>query len=130
MKVAFPVEQDRGLDSEIHGHFGSAPGFVVVDTVSMSVGYVPNSNSGHAHGMCTPLSSFEGRMPDAVVAAGMGAGALGKLRGGGVEVYLSSIGTVRAAVEELRSGRLLPADPASACGMHGGGHGSGCGHHD
>ena len=32
MKIACPVDMDAGLDSRICGHFGSAPGFVLVDT--------------------------------------------------------------------------------------------------
>ena len=32
MKVCFPTETLQGLDSRVYGHFGSAPGFVIVDT--------------------------------------------------------------------------------------------------
>ncbi len=31
MKICFPVEQHEGLESQVYGHFGSAPSFVVVD---------------------------------------------------------------------------------------------------
>ncbi|RME41495.1 MAG: diguanylate cyclase, partial [Deltaproteobacteria bacterium] len=37
MKVCFPVNNDQGLESEVYGHFGSAPAFVVVDTESHEV---------------------------------------------------------------------------------------------
>lgn len=128
MKAGFPVEQDNGLDSKICSHFGSAPGFILADTDSMTAVFISNRNGDHVHGMCQPLAAFQDCMPDAMVASGMGAGALSRLRESGIEVYLTPAGTVRAALEELRSGRLSPADPATACSMHGGGHGGGCGH--
>jgi predicted Fe-Mo cluster-binding NifX family protein len=37
MKICFPVESDKGLDSEVFGHFGSAPTFVVFDTEAKSI---------------------------------------------------------------------------------------------
>ena len=33
MKVAFPVQDDRGLDSGVYGHFGSARFFLIVEIV-------------------------------------------------------------------------------------------------
>ncbi len=53
MKVAIPVAEDRGLDSEIYGHFGSAPVFVLVDSETMSVQALGNAEGtcgGHAEG--------------------------------------------------------------------------------
>lgn len=32
MKICFPVQQDKGMESAVYHHFGSAPLFVVVDT--------------------------------------------------------------------------------------------------
>jgi len=32
MKLCIPISEDRGLDSPICGHFGSAPAFLLVDT--------------------------------------------------------------------------------------------------
>ncbi len=128
MRIACPVDGDAGLDSRICGHFGSAPGFVVVDTASMSPVYIVNPSASHSHGMCQPIAAFGDSLPDAVVAAGMGAGALSKLRAAGVEVYLSALPTVKETVDGVVSGRIAPADPASACSMHHGEHGGGCGH--
>lgn len=128
MKMAFPVDGNAGMESRICGHFGSAPGFVVVDTGSMSSLYIMNAAGSHSHGMCQPLAAFGDSLPDAVVAAGMGAGALSKLRAAGVEVYLSPLPTVKESVDGVLSGRIVPADPASACSMHLGEHGGGCGH--
>ena len=32
MKIGFPVNSPEGLQSEVYGHFGSAPAFVIVDS--------------------------------------------------------------------------------------------------
>ncbi len=32
MKICFPVKEDKGLDSVLYGHFGTAPIFIVCDT--------------------------------------------------------------------------------------------------
>lgn len=32
MKICFPVSKVNGMESEVYGHFGSAPSFVVIDT--------------------------------------------------------------------------------------------------
>lgn len=128
MKIACPVDMDAGLDSRICGHFGSAPGFVLVDTSAMSSAFIANPAASHTHGMCQPIAAFGNDLPDAVVAVGMGAGALSKLRAAGVEVYLSPLPTVRESIDGVLSGRIAPADPASACSMHHGAHGGGCGH--
>ena len=31
MKIAFPTQDNKGLESAVYSHFGSAPFFVVVD---------------------------------------------------------------------------------------------------
>ena len=36
MKICFPAETLQGMNSVVYGHFGSAPGFVIVDTQDMS----------------------------------------------------------------------------------------------
>jgi predicted Fe-Mo cluster-binding NifX family protein len=37
MNVCFPVMENQGMESEVYGHFGSAPGFVIVDIVTSAV---------------------------------------------------------------------------------------------
>ncbi len=125
MRIACPVRADLGLESPICEHFGSAPGFVVVDTATMAAAYLPNPGHEHGHGMCRPLAAFEGDLPDAVAAAGMGAGALEKLSASGIEVYIVSASTVGEAVAAVVSGGAPKAGPWSVCAGHGH-HGGGC----
>jgi predicted Fe-Mo cluster-binding NifX family protein len=37
MRICFPTENLQGLDSTVYGHFGSAPGFIIVDTGSEGI---------------------------------------------------------------------------------------------
>jgi predicted Fe-Mo cluster-binding NifX family protein len=132
MIIAIPIEDDKGLDSLVCGHFGSAPGFLIVDTESSACRAVSNRNLHHVHGACTPLASLQGEKLDGIVVGGIGGGALAKLRAAGLSVYLASAPTVRKTVEALKAGSLSKVEPGMACGhhgqAHGDGHGHGCGH--
>lgn len=125
MRIACPVSTDEGVGSRMHEHFGSAPGFVVIDSVSMETTYIPNPNREHGHGMCSPLGAFTGNPPDAVAVVGIGAGALGKLAASGIDVYMVSVATAGEAVQMVTSGKAVKAGPGSACAGHGH-HGGGC----
>ena len=127
MNICVPVKEDKGLQSPISLHFGSASLFVVFDTESGAVRALANRNHEHAHGMCQPLLSLEGEKIDGIVVGGIGMGALSKLQAAGIRVFLCGEGTVSDAVDAYRAGALQEASPATACQHHGGG--GGCGGH-
>jgi len=126
MKVCIPVNEDRGLDSPVCGHFGSAPLFLVVDTETSACRALPNANQHHAHGMCRPLDAIRGEPLDALVVGGIGLGALTRLRESGLDVWISDRPDVKATLAALADGSLRRADPAGACAGHG--HGQAHGH--
>ena len=61
MKICVPTATDAGLEAPVFGHFGSAPFFTVVDTDDGKVEVIPNTNSHHAHGTCSPTSLISAR---------------------------------------------------------------------
>ncbi|MCK5580111.1 MAG: NifB/NifX family molybdenum-iron cluster-binding protein [Candidatus Omnitrophica bacterium] len=124
MRICFPVESDKGLDSEVFGHFGSAPIFIVFDTKTKSIDTINNQDSSHTHGMCSPLKGLEGKMVDAIVVGGIGAGAINKLNGMGIKVYRASQGSVQDNVGLFENNTLSEITVDLACG----GHAGGCGH--
>lgn len=126
MKIAIPVGADRGLESLVYGHFGSAPVFVMVDLETMAVESLGNANQAHVHGQCSPMKALAGTRPDAVVVGGIGAGALVGLRQAGIKVYRAEGGTVAEVVALLKGGDLKEITPQDTCAGHGGG--SGCHH--
>ncbi|MHC1744723.1 MAG: NifB/NifX family molybdenum-iron cluster-binding protein [Syntrophobacteraceae bacterium] len=124
MKICFPVNDMKGLESNVYEHFGSAPGFVVVDTEARSVEEIHNGDLHHAHGMCQPMAALGGLKVDGVVVGGIGMGALMKLQGLGIHVFRANPGTVAQNLEYLRSGFLQPFGAQQVCQ----GHGDGCAH--
>ena len=60
MKVCFPVMENQGLESQVFGYFGSAPGFVVVDMASSVITAISNSDQIHQHGACYPVAGLGG----------------------------------------------------------------------
>ena len=127
MKVCLPISKNLGLDSPVHGHFGSAPGFLAVDTETLAAEAILNANLNHAHGGCSPVKALAGCKPDAALVGGLGAGALAGLRQMGVRVYLVPGGTAAEAVRQFKEGKLRELTDLATCGGHA--HGTdGCGH--
>lgn len=139
MNICVPITEDKGLESDVSAHFGSAPIFLIVDTESGACRAIPNRNLHHGHGMCQPLLSLRGETIDGVVVGGIGRGALGKFQAANILVYLSESPTVEATVAAFKAGSLREVTPANACGHQGHGpqghgagsqHGLGCGPKD
>lgn len=127
MLACLPTESATGLDDHLHGHFGSAPYFTLVDLDSGEVTILDNARDPHEHGQCAPLGRLAEHRVDCFVVGGMGRGAIMALNQAGIRVYRTEPAPVRDVLEALRDGRLLEIDPASACQGHGGGQG-GCAH--
>ncbi|CCK79195.1 MULTISPECIES: NifB/NifX family molybdenum-iron cluster-binding protein [Desulfobacula] len=124
MKICFPVESDKGLESEVFGHFGSAPLFVVFDTKAQSTDTISNQDLGHVHGMCNPLKALDGKMVDIIIVGGIGAGAINKLNKMGIKVYKALKGTVQDNIKLFESNTMPEMTLEQTCG----GHTGGCGH--
>ena len=129
MKICIPTQDERGLESEVYGHFGSAPFFTMVDSESGEVEVKQNDNTHHGPGGCHPMRQFGSRAVDAVVCRGMGRGAIASLTEAGVQVLvLDQDGglTVQDVLSAAREQRLKPFSEQDACRGHG--HGGGHGH--
>ena len=124
MRVCFAVERNEGMESQVFGHFGSAPIFMIVDTQSGEAAAVNNGDLHHAHGMCNPIAAIGGHNVDAVVVGGIGAGAISKLNSMGIQVYQAAAPTIRDNVALIQGNRLFPLSLQHACRHHEGG---GCG---
>ena len=120
MKLCFPVKEIADLESEVYGHFGTAPAFVVFDSDTKTIAAVNNSDLHHAHGMCNPIGALAGHQVDAVVVGGIGGGALMKLNREGITVYKAIGKTVRENVELIASNRLPKFQLEHVCAGHGG----------
>jgi predicted Fe-Mo cluster-binding NifX family protein len=124
MKLCFPVQDGASLDSPVYGHFGSAPAFLIVDSETLSYEYLVNAGRNHAPGMCNPIASLQGREIGAVIAGGIGAGALNKLHAAGIPVTKAAPVSVRENVLRYVEGSLQELRMNHVCG----GHSEGCAH--
>lgn len=119
MRICVPTETGEGVKATAYGHFGSAPHFTIVDTVTGAAEVVANAGQHHAHGMCHPLAMLEGRRIDAVVCAGIGARALQRLNEGGIRVYRAIPATVEEVVGKIEAGELEEMTLETTCAGHG-----------
>jgi len=126
MKVCIPVEEYRGLDSPVYGHFGSAPVFVLVNTETLAIEPLGNHDHEHQHGACSPLKALGGQQVNAVIVVGIGPGAIQGLQQAGIDVFQFRGGTVAEAVRQFRANALPAMTIECACGGHG--SGQSCGH--
>jgi len=126
MKVCFPILENQGLESQVHGHFGSAPGFIVVDMETSEVTVINNSDKIHEHGACNPVAGLGGHQVDAIVVGGIGGGALHKLNSAGIRAFQAHEGTIADNMALFRTDDLPEYMPGHTCGGHT--HSNGCSH--
>jgi predicted Fe-Mo cluster-binding NifX family protein len=126
MKICFPVEKVEGLESQVYGHFGSAPAFIVVEAKSNEIKVISNKDQHHAHGACNPLKALNNEKVDAVVVGGIGMGALGKLNQMGVKVFKAVAPTIKENIKMIKSKQLPEFTAQHCCPGHT--HIGGCSH--
>ncbi len=124
MKIGFPIQNDEGLESQVYGHFGSAPFFIVVDTEGSGVQRLNNQDLGHVHGACNPVMALGGQKIDALVVGGIGGGALMRLNAMGVKVLEAGAPSVKENLELMKQKKLHEISMDRSCRAHQGG----CGH--
>jgi predicted Fe-Mo cluster-binding NifX family protein len=126
MKICFPVAKVDGMESEVYGHFGSAPAFLVIETDSNTVTTINNKDQHHEHGACNPLKALNNQKVDAIVVGGIGGGALSRLKELGIKVFQSQASTIKENLAMFNK-QALPEFAATHC-CPGHGHIGGCGH--
>jgi len=119
MRICIPTETNTGKSAQVHAHFGSAPYFTVYDIEKDAVEVIENGNEHHAHGMCQPMNSLNGKNIDAVVCGGMGARAVARLNEAGIKAYRAMHGTIEDVIRQFKEGKLEEISVDGACQGHG-----------
>jgi predicted Fe-Mo cluster-binding NifX family protein len=119
MLTCIPARGDAGLDDTLSDHFGSAPFYVIYDSVSDTIDIVKNQNTKHTHGACNPLSELASYQIDSIVCSAIGKRAIDVLNSEGIKVYYSDKKSVRDVVKQIRNNNLPEMDPAAICPGHG-----------
>lgn len=125
MKICFPVDQVKGLESGIFPSFRAAPALLIVDSDTGECAGIDASD-----GACsaTPI------MVHAIVCAGgIGRGMLNGLRSRGVRVFKTGALTVAEALTAMNAGGVEEVTEVGCCGgshdhAHEHGHAHGHGH--
>jgi predicted Fe-Mo cluster-binding NifX family protein len=117
MKVVVTA-QGSNLDSPVDPRFGRARYFLLVDTDTGQFTTHDNvQNLNAAQGAGIQAAQTVVRLgAEAVLTGNVGPKAYATLQAGQVAIYPGAAGTVRQALEELRSGRLQPAAKANVEG--------------
>ncbi len=116
MKLAISAS-GPDLDSQVDGRFGRCAYFLIVDSETLACEALRNSAAQQAGGAGVAAAQLvAGAGAQCVLAAQLGPHALAALAAGGLTLLEAPAGTVRAAVEAYRAGRLQPISQASAPG--------------
>jgi predicted Fe-Mo cluster-binding NifX family protein len=119
MKICMPVLDDKGTESIVYGHFGSAPFFALFDTETNAVSIVNNSVGEHEHGQCMPVDAIKKIGAEAVLCKGMGMRAANLLLGAGITPYMVDAGTISEAIIQYKAKNYTALDAQNACQHHG-----------
>lgn len=107
--VAIPSLDDRGLDSQVSGHFGRAPYFTVVKIEAGQVKEVKvlsnNAREGFHHEDLFSAFSREG--VELIIAGGIGGGAVAHFEERGIDVLPGASGRVGDVVQAYIKGTLV-----------------------
>jgi predicted Fe-Mo cluster-binding NifX family protein len=119
MIICLPVLDDKGMDSIVFGHFGSAPFFALFDTESNGVSIVKNSLGEHEHGQCMPVDAIKKTGAEAVLCKGMGMRAAQMLIQAGITPYMVEAEMVSDAIARFKANDVTVLDASNACQHHG-----------
>jgi len=81
MILAFPVGDNKGLESFVYGDFGSAPSFFWYNTETSESGITDNSGCDYDDGGKEAVASVGTLGVEAVIAKEIGCAAVNRLRG-------------------------------------------------
>lgn len=114
MKIAVS-SQGAGIDSQLDQRFGRAAFILIVDTDSMDVEVLDNSeNINAAQGAGIQAASMvSGKGAEALLTGSCGPKAMTAFSATGVKVFTGQSGTVRQAVERFKQGGLQPTAEAN-----------------
>lgn len=118
IRIAVPVSRDCGMNSPVSGHFGKAPGFVIVDSEGKEA-YFCRSKEIRGASECAPIDGLKKLGAHVVIARSMGRGALRRCYEAGLQILRSEAATVAELVEEFRNGLCVDFPDSEICDHHG-----------
>jgi len=125
-RIAFSCETNQGLQSEMSGHFGRCPYYVIVDIDGQEIKKVQVIDNpyftNHVPGVVPQFISSQ--KVNVMIAGGMGPRAIDMFNGFGIDVATGVGGVVENVLKAYLDGRVSGVSPCSHD------HGDSCGDHD
>jgi predicted Fe-Mo cluster-binding NifX family protein len=128
MKIAFPVKEDKGLDSLVNEHFGVANEFLIVDTETRQVQVLPNKKAQDGSSCKTGFIDKNAGV-SAVVTKCIGDGSQRGLHAEKIKIYAAQADTVGKNLDLLARGELKLFHIFDLCQGKKNKKTGGCGHH-
>lgn len=129
MKIAFPVKEDKGLDSLVNEHFGMSKNFMIVDLDTKKTRVVANQKQLEGASSCKVGVFSKETQVDAVVTKCIGDGSQRGLNASDIKVYGAQADTVAGNLALLEKGELKPFHIFDLCQGKKNKKEGGCGHH-
>ncbi|MEN8211350.1 MAG: NifB/NifX family molybdenum-iron cluster-binding protein [Thermodesulfobacteriota bacterium] len=129
MKIAFPIKENRGLESIVDEHFGVAPDFLIVDSKTRNFELMANQKIA-AQGSSCKLGVFKKEVQvDAVVTRCMGDGSKKILTSSNIMVYQAQKSSILDNLELFEKDELKLFHMFDHCQTKKNKKEGGCGHH-
>jgi len=129
MKIAFPVKENKGLESIIDEHFGVAQNFLIVDLETREFKLRENQKLSAESSKCKTGVFEKKDQVDAVVTMCMGDGAQRNLMSSQIKVYQAREKTIRENLELFEKDELKLFHIFDFCQIKKNKKEGGCGHH-
>lgn len=128
MRVAFPIDENSGLDSRLNDHFGVAEIFLIVDTDTRQTELLENAKlSGESS--CKAGIFGEKDQVDAVITKCMGDGSQRNLAKVNIRVFQAQKDTIAENLDLLEKEELKLFHIFDFCQTKKNKKEGGCGHH-
>ncbi|WP_022665485.1 NifB/NifX family molybdenum-iron cluster-binding protein [Desulfospira joergensenii] len=129
MKVAFPVKENKGLESRVSEHFGVAEQFLVVDLETRTCELSENQKTKGESVKCKTGVFAEEAGVDAVITKCLGDGSQRSLNDSNIKVFAALKETISENLELLEKGELKLFHMFDLCQGKKNKKEGGCGHH-
>ena len=129
MRIAFPVKENKGLDSILDDHFGVAQNFLIVDTKTQQCELMGNQKLQAEHTSCKTGLFKKKDQISAVVTKCMGDGSQKNLNKIDIKVYQAVKDTISENLALLENNELKLFHMFDFCQTKKNKKEGGCGHH-
>ena len=114
MNIAVPTTDNTGLEAEVAARFGRAPYFAIVDEKLETVEFIANTGQQAASGAGIQAAQLiADQEVDVLIAGNLGPKAFSGLERADIKLYQVDGGTVKQAVTNYQTGKLVELEGAT-----------------